>query len=92
LFISRRFTDFVNNVLFAFIAVRFFLMASSPMRIAESASLTDVGPNFSPNRPHFRPHISATPRDQTDEKQHLSLKTRDMRDETDMQQPSDSSF
>jgi len=39
-----------------------------------------------PDRPHFRPHISATPRDETDTRQHVSLKTNDMRDETDTQQ------
>jgi site-specific DNA recombinase len=45
-----------------------------------------------PDRPHFRPHISATPRDETDSKQHDSLITIDMRNETDTQQPIASSF
>ena len=36
-----------------------------------------------PNRPHFRPHISATPRDETDTEQHDSLKTNDMRNQID---------
>ena len=44
------------------------------------------------DRPHFRPHISATPRDETDKEQHVSLKTKDIRHRTDTQQPSDSSF
>ena len=45
-----------------------------------------------PNRPRFRPHISATPRDQTDKGQHVSLKSNDMRDETDTQQRLESFF
>jgi hypothetical protein len=32
-----------------------------------------------PKGPQFRPHISATPRNQTDTKQHESLKTIDSR-------------
>jgi hypothetical protein len=44
------------------------------------------------NRPHFMPHISATPRDETDSKQHVFLKTNDMRNETDTEQPMASSF
>jgi hypothetical protein len=39
-----------------------------------------------------RPHISATPRDQTDTQQHDSLKTSDMRDETDTEQQLESFF
>ena len=42
--------------------------------------------------PHYRPHISATPRDETDMRQHNSLKTNDMRDETDPRQPLASFF
>jgi hypothetical protein len=38
------------------------------------------------NRLHCRPHNSATPRDETDTGQHDSLKTNDMRDETDTPQ------
>ena len=45
-----------------------------------------------PDRPHFRPHISATPRDETDRRQRVSLKTSDMRDQTDTQQPLASAF
>ena len=45
-----------------------------------------------PDRPHFRPHISATPRDETDSKQHVFLKTKDMRNETDTEQPMEGSF
>jgi hypothetical protein len=45
-----------------------------------------------PNRPHFRPHISATPRDETDSKQHVFWKTIDMRNETDTGQPMEGSF
>jgi hypothetical protein len=41
--------------------------------------------------PHCGPHISATPRNETDSGQHDSLKTNDMRDETDTPQPFDSS-
>jgi len=44
------------------------------------------------NRPHFRPHISATPRDEIDTEQHDSLKTIDMRNETDTTQHFASSF
>jgi hypothetical protein len=44
------------------------------------------------NRPHFRPHISATPRDQTDSEQHDSLKIKDMCNETDTEQPMEGSF
>jgi hypothetical protein len=44
------------------------------------------------DRPHFGPHISPTPRDQTDKRQHVSFKTNDMRDETDTQQPLASFF
>jgi hypothetical protein len=39
------------------------------------------------NGPPFRPPISTTPRDETDTKLHDSLKTKDMRDETDTPQP-----
>ena len=44
------------------------------------------------NGPHFRPHISATPRDETDTGQHVSLKTNDMRDQTDTSQQLESFF
>jgi hypothetical protein len=39
-----------------------------------------------------RPHFSATPRDEPDRGQHDSLKTNDMRDETDTKQQFASSF
>jgi hypothetical protein len=48
--------------------------------------------NMRPNRPHFRPHISATPRDETDTELHVFMKTIDMRNETDTEQPTEGSF
>jgi hypothetical protein len=42
-------------------------------------------------RPHFRPHTSATPQDETDSEQPVSLKTNDMRIEGDTVQPIQSS-
>jgi hypothetical protein len=44
------------------------------------------------NRPHFGPHISATPRDETDSEQHVFLKSKDIPNETDTQQQLASSF
>jgi hypothetical protein len=51
-----------------------------------------LGAGSRPNGPHFRPHISATPRDETDTEQHVFLKTMDMRYETDTEQQLESSF
>jgi hypothetical protein len=39
-----------------------------------------------------RPHISATPRDETDSEQHVFLKTNDMRNHTDTTQQLESFF
>jgi hypothetical protein len=59
-------------------------------RVARAISLREAFRNL--DTPHFRPHISITPRDETDMRQHDSLKTNDMRYETDTPQPFDSSF
>ena len=45
-----------------------------------------------PNGPHFRPHISATPRDQSDERRHVFVKTNDRHDRTARQQPLENFF
>jgi hypothetical protein len=44
--------------------------------------------NVRPNRPH----ISATPRDETDAEQHVLWETMDVRNETDTGQPMEGSF
>jgi hypothetical protein len=44
------------------------------------------------NRPHFRPHISPTPPNQTDARQHAFLKINDPRIQTDTAQQFESFF
>jgi hypothetical protein len=51
-----------------------------------------MGDSLLQNRPHFRPHISATPRDENDTGQHVSLKTNDVRNQIDTPQPMKTSF
>ena len=66
--------------------------ASDPQRLGNAGLRVLRAARRPANRPHFRPHISATPRDETDSKQHVFLKTMDMRNETDAEQPMEGSF
>ena len=45
-----------------------------------------------PNRPHFRPHFSATLRNQSDERRRIFVKTNDRHDRTTRQQPLENFF
>ena len=60
--------------------------ASDPKRLGNAGQRVLRAARRSANRPHFRPHISATPRDQTDTQQHVFLKSKDIPNETDTQQ------
>jgi hypothetical protein len=66
--------------------------ASDPQRLDNAGQRVLRAARGPANRPHFRPHISATPRDETDSEQHVLLKTIDMRNETDIRKPMASSF
>ena len=61
-------------------------------RLQSAAGELVVSHGADQNRPHFRPHISATPRDQADMSQRVFLKSNDLHDETDMRQPIESFF
>jgi enolase len=66
------------------------IAASHKSHLDGGANESREGPYARQTRPHFRPHISPTPQDQTDTEQHVFLKSNDMRNETDTRQPMES--